>query len=104
MAAEIGIASGKSSLILGGKNKSQRGHREGPRVSQEGRWRGLGLGCARHPPGCLVVALPSFLGYSGSFRDADFLYNFSRIFGAILMAGKPEIQKQQKTGTGNWVH
>ena len=25
--------------------------------------------------------------------DADFLYNFSRIFGALLMAGKPEIQK-----------
>src|SRR3954468_7162388 len=36
--------------------------------------------------------------------DADFLYNFSGIFGALLMAGKPEIQKQQKTGTGNWVH
>jgi hypothetical protein len=51
-----------------------------------------------------VVALPSFLGDSGSFRDADFLYNFSGIFGALLMAGKPEIQKQQKTGTGNWVH
>src|SRR3954469_15497581 len=85
-------------------NRSQRGHREGPRGSQKGRWRGLGLGRARHPPGFLVVALPSFLGDSGSFRDADFLYNFSGIFGALLMAGKPEIQKQQKTGTGNWVH
>ena len=47
--------------------------------------------------------LPS-LGYSGSFRHADFLYIFLGIFGALLMAGKPEIQKQQKTGTGNWVH
>ena len=56
------------------------------------------------PSGVLVVALPSFLGVSGGFRDADFLYNFSGIFGALLMAGKPEIQKQQKTGTGNWVH
>ena len=47
--------------------------------------------------------LPSF-GDSEAFLDADFLYNFSGIFGALLMAGKPEIQKQQKTGTGNWVH
>src|SRR3954463_988803 len=47
--------------------------------------------------------LPTF-GVSGGFRDADFLYDFSGIFGALLMAGKPEIQKQQKTRTGNWVH
>jgi hypothetical protein len=51
-----------------------------------------------------VVALLRSFGDSGSFRDADFLYNFSGIFGALLMVGKPEIQKQQKTGTGNWVH
>src|SRR3954468_10398249 len=91
-------------FLRGGKNRGQRGHREGPRGSQKGRWRGLGLGRARHPPGCLVVALPSFLGDSGSFRGADFLYNFSGIYGALLMAEKPKIQKQQKTGTGNWVH
>src|ERR1043165_3286710 len=36
---------------------------------------------------------PPFLGDSGGFRDADFLYNFSRIFGALLKAEKPEIQK-----------
>src|SRR3954465_6955947 len=36
--------------------------------------------------------LPS-LRYSGSFRSADFLSDFSGIFGALLMAGKPEIQK-----------
>ena len=33
-----------------------------------------------------------------------FLYNFYGISGTLLMAGKPEIQKQQKTGTGKWVH
>src|SRR4051812_19308853 len=98
MAADIGIASGKSSLILGVSSSGVKigakgGHREGPRGSQKGRWCGLGLGRTRHPPGFLVVALPSFLGDSGSFRDADFLYNFSGIFGALLMAGKPEIQK-----------
>src|SRR3954470_21452800 len=61
-------------------------------------------GRARDPPWTLVGPLPSFLGDSGSFRDSDFLYNFSEIFGALLMAEKPEIQKHQKTGTGNWVH
>src|ERR1043165_9040369 len=108
MAAEIGIASGKyfdiRDFLLGGHNRGQRGHREGPPGNQEGAWRGLGLGCAMDPSRVLVVALPSFLGVSGGFRDAYFLYNFSGIFGALLMAGKPEIQKQQKTRTCNWVH
>ena len=108
MAAEIGNASGKRASILGvsssGVKIGDKGHREDPRVSQEGAWRGLGWGHARDRSGALVVALPSFLGVSGGFRDADFLYNFSGIFGALLIAGKPEIQKQQKTGTGNWVH
>ena len=80
------------------------GHRGDPRGSQEGPWRGPGWGRTTCPLGCLVVALPSFLGDSGSFRDAEFLYNFSGIFGALLMAGKPEIQKQQKTGIGIEVH
>src|SRR3954464_12356803 len=44
------------------------------------------------------------LGDSGSFRCADFLYNFSGIIGALLIARKPEIQKQQKIATGSWVH
>src|SRR3954464_9692033 len=43
-------------------------------------------------------------GVSGSFRCADFLSDFSGFFGALLMARKPEIQKQQKTATGSWVH
>ena len=71
----------------------RRGHRGGPRGIQEGPWRGLGWGRAKDPSGVPVVApLPSFGDYAG-FRDADFLYNFSRIFGALLIAGKPEIQK-----------
>ena len=41
----------------------------------------------------VVGPLPS-LDYSGSFRDAYFLSDFSGIFGALLLAGKPEIQKQ----------
>src|SRR4051812_38014106 len=76
----------------------------GPQGSQEGAWRGLGWGRARDPSEVHVVALPSFLGDFESFRVADFLYNFSGIFGALLMAGKPKIQKQQKTATGSWVH
>src|SRR3954467_3346453 len=109
MAAEIGIAYGKSTSILGisssgVKIRAKGGHREGPPGSREGAWRGLGLGRAMDPSRVLVVALPSFLGVSGGFRDADFLYNFSGIFGALLMAEKTEIQKQQKTRTGNWVH
>ena len=91
-------------FLRGGKNRGQRGNREGPAGSQEGAWHGLGLGRTMDPSGILVVALPSFLGVSGDFRDADFLYNFFGIFGALLMAGKPKIQNQQKTGTSNWVH
>src|SRR3954471_12604729 len=70
-------------FLRGGKNRGQRGHREGPQGSQEGRWRDLGLGRARHPPGCLVVSLLPCLGYSGSLRSADFLYNFSGIYWAL---------------------
>src|SRR4051812_43458840 len=66
-----------------GKNRGQRGHRGDPPVSQEGRWRGLGLGRARQPPSCLVVALLPCLGYFGSLRSADFLYNFSEIYWAL---------------------
>src|SRR5215203_2409182 len=51
------------------------------------------VGHARDPSGVVVVALPSFHGDSGCFRVVDFLYNFSVIYWALLMAGKPEIQK-----------
>ena len=81
-----------------------RGARRGPPGTQEGTRRALPPGWATRAPGALVgPLLPSF-GDSRSFLDADFLYNFSGIFGALLMAGKPEIQKMQKTGTRNWVH
>src|SRR3954468_24445437 len=71
----------ESGFPPGGKNRGQRGHRGDPPVSQEGRWRDLGLGRARHPPGCLVVALLSCLVYSGSFRSADFYIIFPRFIG-----------------------
>src|SRR3954464_14329575 len=71
----------------------QRGHRGDPQGSQEGPWRGPGWGRATCPPGCLVVGPLPFLGDFGSFCCADFLYIFPGIFGALLMAGKPEIQK-----------
>src|SRR3954463_15541997 len=70
-------------FLLGGKNRGQRGHREGPQGSQEAPWRALGWGRAREPSGVPVVALLSFLGVSEGFRDADFLYNVSGIFGAL---------------------
>src|SRR3954465_13193808 len=82
----------------------RRGCRGDPQGSQEAPWRGLGWGRARDPSGVPVVAPLRCLGDSGSFRVADFLYNFSGIFGALLMVGKPEIQKQQKIATGSWVH
>src|SRR4051812_37104415 len=99
---------GNSRSILGvssaGTKYTPKAAPRGPRGNQEGSRRALGWGRARDPYGVPVVALPSFLGDSGGFRDADFLYNFSGIYWALLMAGKPEIEKQQKTGTGNSVH
>src|ERR1041384_6267584 len=80
-------------------------HTDGdPPVSQEGPWRGPGWGHATCPAGWLGVALLRSFGDSGSFCCADFLYIFPGILGVPLMAGKPKIQKKQKTETGNWVH
>src|SRR3954467_11039191 len=58
------------------------------------------------PPGRLEPwwPPPALLRVRGSFRNADFLYNFSGIFLAVFVMGKPEIQKQQKTETGTGVH
>ena len=47
---------------------------------------------------------PAVLWQLGSFWNADFLYNFSVIFLAVYVMGKPEIQKQQKTETDTGVH
>ena len=82
----------------------RRGHQGDPPVSQEASWRGRGWGRARDTPGLLVVAPLRCFGVSGSFRDADFLSDFHGFFGALLMAEKPEIQKQQKKATVSWVH
>src|SRR3954463_12873693 len=78
----------------------RRGCRGDPPGSQEASWHGLGWGRARDPPRLLVLGPLRYLGDFGSFRVADFLSDFSGFFGAILMVGKPEIQKQQKTTTG----
>src|SRR3954464_3809153 len=91
---------GNKRSILGVSSKGAkyrpRGHRGGPPGTQEGRWRALPPGRSTRAPGPLVVALWPHFGDSGSFRDADFLYNFSRIFEALLMAEKPEIQNCRK--------
>src|SRR3954465_6984366 len=75
---------GNSRSILGvssaGTKYRPKGAPRGPQGSQEGAWRALGWGHARDPSGVAMVALPSFLGDFGGFRDADFLFNFSRIF------------------------
>src|SRR3954468_14795822 len=107
MAAEIRISSGE-------KGSGIRVSSAGVKIGPKGRTRGATGqpgGCPARPrvgprqgPFWCPCGGPPLLGDSRGFRDADFLYNFSRIFGALLMAGKPEIQKQQKTGTGNWVH
>src|SRR3954465_235787 len=59
----------------------RRGNRGDPPVSQEGPWRGLGLGSPGCPPGWLGVSLLRTLDYSGSFRCAYFLSEFSGFFG-----------------------
>ena len=67
-----------SRSILGVSSAGTKYRPKGPQGSQEGARRALGG--ARDPPGALVGPLPSILGSSGSFRYADFLYNFSRIY------------------------
>src|SRR3954470_24565669 len=67
-------------------------------------WHGQPLGRATRALGPLVVALWPHSGSSGRFFCADFLSDFSRIFGALFIWGKTEIEKQQKTGTGTVVH
>src|SRR3954464_9409673 len=75
---------GNKRSILGvssaGAKYRTRGHSEGPPGIQEGPWRALPPGRATRAPGPLVVALWSHFGDSGSFRDADFLYNFFENF------------------------
>ena len=78
---------GKGTSILGVSSARAKYRRRGaPRGSTRdpgGSLVRLPLGRATRAPGALVgPLLPSF-GDSGSFLDADFLYNFSGIFGAL---------------------
>src|ERR1041385_6846424 len=84
----------------------RRGAARGPPGVQVAPWRGPTLGSAGRAPGALVGPLcpPPPLGDSRSFFYADFLLDFSRIFGALLIWGKPEIERLKKTGTGTGVH
>src|ERR1044072_6455755 len=78
----------------------RRGRRGAPRGRQEGARRGPGWGRATSPPGCLVLP-PCYLDDSGRFRHDNFYYSFVGFFWVLYLAGKPEKQKQQKTGTGS---
>ena len=108
MAAEIGIASGEkgsgirvSSTVVKympkGVASRDLGGPGAPPARPGGGPRGQGAWIPSGPP-------PALLWPHGSFRNADFLYIFSRIFLAVYVMGKPEIQKQQKTKTGTGVH
>src|ERR1041385_4291602 len=82
----------------------RRGAARGATRGPDTPWRGQPLGRATRAPRPLVVALWPHSGSSGRFICADFLSDFSRIFGALFIWGKTEIEKQQKTGTGTVVH
>ena len=78
---------GKKTSMLGVSSVRAKYRRRGaPRGSTRdpgGSLARLPLGRATRVPGALVgPLLPSF-GDSESFRDTDFLYNFSGIFGAL---------------------
>src|SRR3954468_14409114 len=49
-----------------------------------------------------VHSLPSLVLREASGMQIFYII-FLEIYWTLLMAGKPEIQKQQKTGTGNWL-
>ena len=108
MAAEIGIASGEKGSGLEGFGTRgiymRRGQPEAEQGPHAPPWRGQGWGRARWPPGPPLAPLWPIFGSSRSFLYADFSYIFPGIFGALLIWGKPEIEKQQKTGTGTVVH
>ena len=108
MAAEIGIASGEKGS---GVRVSSTDVKYMPKGVARGATGGPGAPPARprggrlgRPPGAPLAPPPALLWPRGSFRNADFLYNFSGIFLAVYVMGKPEIQKQQKTETGTGVH
>ena len=82
----------------------RRGVTKGGEGAQAPPWRGQGWGRAGWPPGPPQAPLWPCLGFSGSSRYADFSCIYHGFFRALLIWGKPEIEKQQKTGTGTVVH
>src|ERR1041385_3235121 len=82
----------------------ERGQPEVVQGPQAPPWRDQGWGRARWPPGPPLAPLCPLSGSSRSFLHADFLSVFSRIFLALFIWQKTEIEKQQKTGTGTGVH
>src|SRR3954469_6076445 len=97
MAAEIGIASGEKGSGIrvfrdGRINRSQSRSPGDVGTSQEGRWRGQGLGRARHPPGCPLAALSPPFGPSEASGTLIF-YIFFGIFPAYLNIHKPAQKK-----------
>src|ERR1041385_6751171 len=80
----------------GGSQRWTRGPRRPPGATRGGAALGGRLG-PRAP-------LWPLSGSSRSFLHADFLSEFSRIFLALFIWGKTEIEKQQKTGIGTGVH
>ena len=97
----------KGSVLKGFRTRGiymRRGAARGGAGAPGAPWRGQGWGRARWPPGPPLAPLWPIFGSSRSFLYADFSYIFPGIFGALLIWGKPEIEKQQKTGTGTVVH
>src|ERR1041385_837455 len=74
----------------------------GPPGVQAPPWRGQPLGRATRAPGPLVVALWPHSGPSGRFFCADFLSDFFRIFGALFIWGKTEIETSRKQELALW--
>ena len=79
-----------------GASEEARGAQAPWRRGQEGA-RPLAAWSPGGPP-------PALLWPHGSFRNADFLKNFSGIIPADYLTGKTEIQKQNKTETGTGMH
>src|ERR1041385_5661919 len=63
-----------------------------------------GWGRALWPPGGPLPPLGPHFGSSGRFPYADFSYIFPGIFLALLIRGKPEIEKSRKQQTFTGVH
>src|SRR3954470_17159671 len=94
------IPEGFSSRGINRRKGAARGGAGAARAPLAGRGVGPRPLAAWGPPGSLWP----LSGSSRSFRYADFSYIFPGIFLVLLIRGKPEIEKQQKTGTGTGVH